>query len=76
MDKPVTIKDIARILKISISTVSRALRNATDVSKETRLAVQNLAEELNYQPNKFALSLQQKQTHTIGVIVPNLDYLE
>lgn len=75
MDKPVTIKDIARILKISISTVSRALRNATDVSKETRLAVQQLAEELNYQPNKFALSLQQKQTHTIGVIVPNLDYV-
>jgi DNA-binding LacI/PurR family transcriptional regulator len=75
MDKPVTIKDIARILKISISTVSRALRNATDVSKETRQAVQQLAEELNYQPNKFALSLQQKQTHTIGVIVPNLDYV-
>ncbi len=75
MERPVTIKDIARILKISISTVSRALRNATDVSAETRLAVQQLAEELNYQPNKFALSLQQKQTHTIGVIVPNLDYV-
>lgn len=75
MDKPVTIKDIARILKISVSTVSRAMRNATDVSKETKLAVQKLAEEMNYEPNKFALSLQQKQTHTIGVIVPNLDYV-
>jgi DNA-binding LacI/PurR family transcriptional regulator len=75
MNKPATIKDIARILKVSTSTVSRALRNASDVSKETKNAVQALSEELNYQPNKFALSLQQKQTHTIGVIVPNLDYV-
>jgi len=75
MDKPATIKDIARILKVSISTVSRALRNASDVSQETKQAVQKLSDELNYQPNKFALSLQQKQTHTIGVIVPNLDYV-
>ncbi|HMK03193.1 MAG TPA: LacI family DNA-binding transcriptional regulator [Ferruginibacter sp.] len=75
MNKPATIKDIARMLKISTSTVSRALRGASDVSKETRNAVKSLSEELNYQPNKFALSLQQKQTHTIGVIVPNLDYV-
>lgn len=63
------------MLKVSTSTVSRALRDATDVSKETKNAVKALSEELNYQPNKFALSLQQKQTHTIGVIVPNLDYV-
>ena len=75
MNKPATIKDIARMLKISTSTVSRALRDASDVGKETKNAVKVLAEELNYQPNKFALSLQQKQTHTIGVIVPNLDYV-
>ncbi|MCP9749462.1 LacI family DNA-binding transcriptional regulator [Ferruginibacter sp. HRS2-29] len=75
MNKPATIKDIARILKISTSTVSRALRDASDVSAETKNAVKSLSEELNYQPNKFALSLQQKQTHTIGVIVPNLDYV-
>jgi LacI family transcriptional regulator len=75
MNKPATIKDIARMLKISTSTVSRALRDASDVGKETKNAVKALAEELNYQPNKFALSLQQKQTHTIGVIVPNLDYV-
>ena len=75
MTKPATIKDIARMLKISTSTVSRALRDATDVGRETKNAVKALAEELNYQPNKFALSLQQKQTHTIGVIVPNLDYV-
>jgi len=75
MNKPATIKDIARILKVSTSTVSRALRDAHDVSKETKNAVLALSDELNYQPNKFALSLQQKQTHTIGVIVPNLDYV-
>jgi DNA-binding LacI/PurR family transcriptional regulator len=75
MDRPATIKDIARTLQISISTVSRALRNAPDVNAETKKAVMALSEELHYQPNKLALSLQQKQTHTIGVIVPNLDYV-
>lgn len=75
MDKPATIKDIARILKISTSTVSRAMRNAPDVNADTRNAVMKLSDELSYQPNKFALSLQQKQTYTIGVIVPNLDYV-
>ncbi len=75
MNKPATIKDIAQRLNISISTVSRSLRNAPDVNNETKLAVIALSEELNYQPNKLALSLRQKQTHTIGVIVPNLDYV-
>ena len=75
MIKPPTIKDIARQLNISVSTVSRAIRNASDVNKETKQAVMNLVEELNYQPNQLALSLRNKQTHTIGVIVPNLDYV-
>jgi DNA-binding LacI/PurR family transcriptional regulator len=75
MNKPATIKDIAKQLNVSISTVSRAMRNAPDVNIETRKAVMALSEELNYQPNKLALSLKQKQTHTIGVIAPNLDYI-
>lgn len=75
MNKPATIKDIARKLNVSVSTVSRAMRNAPDVNIETRKAVMALSEELKYQPNKLALSLKQKQTHTIGVIVPNLDYV-
>ncbi|HEX6193019.1 MAG TPA: LacI family DNA-binding transcriptional regulator [Chitinophagaceae bacterium] len=75
MIKPATIKDIARKLNISISTVSRAMRNAPDVNADTKRAVMALSEELNYQPNKLALSLKQKQTHNIGVIVPNLDYV-
>src|ERR1700744_1462911 len=75
MNKPATIKDIAQRLNLSVSTVSRALRNAPDVNIETKQAVILLSEELNYQPNKLALSLRHKQTHTIGVIVPNLDYV-
>ncbi len=75
MIKPPTIKDIARQLNISISTVSRALRNASDVNMETKKAVMTLAEELRYQPNQLALSLRKQHTHTIGVIVPNLDYV-
>jgi DNA-binding LacI/PurR family transcriptional regulator len=75
MDKQATIKDIAKQLNVSISTVSRALRNATDVKSETRKAVLALAEELKYEPNRLAISLREKQTHTIGVIVPNLDYV-
>lgn len=75
MNKPATIKDIAKQLNISVSTVSRAMRNAPDVNSDTKNAVMALAEQLNYQPNRLALSLRQKQTHTIGVIVPNLDYV-
>jgi DNA-binding LacI/PurR family transcriptional regulator len=75
MNKQATIKDIAKALNISISTVSRALRNAPDIKAETRKAVLALSEELSYQPSRLALSFQQRQTHTIGVIVPNLDWV-
>ena len=75
MEKPATIKDIARKLNVSISTVSRAMRNAPDVSADTKRTVMALADELSYQPNLLALSLKRKHTHTIGVLVPNLDYV-
>ena len=68
----VTIKDIARELGISPSTVSRALKDHPDISSETKKAVNALAEKLNYQPNIVALSLRQKKTNTIGVIIPEL----
>ena len=54
MERQTTIKDIALALRLSTSTVSRALRDAADVSIETRKAVKALAEELDYQPNKLA----------------------
>ena len=69
--KPATIKDIARALNISITTVSRVLRDKPDVNPATRKAVLELAD---YQPNQVALSLVTRQTQSIGVIVPNLNY--
>ena len=71
---PVTIKDIARSLNISISTVSRALRGMPEIHPDTRSAVVRLAEELDYQPNQLAKNLAKSRTKTIGVIVPNLSY--
>ncbi len=68
----VTIKDIAKELGISPSTVSRALKDHPDISAKTKEAVNALAEKLNYQPNIVALNLRQKKTFTIGVIIPEL----
>ncbi|HPR32818.1 MAG TPA: LacI family DNA-binding transcriptional regulator [Prolixibacteraceae bacterium] len=65
-----TIKDIARSLGISPSTVSRALKDHPDISMETRKAVKKLAREWNYQPNAVALSLKHSRSFTIGVIIP------
>lgn len=66
----VTIKELAKELKISTSTVSRALADKWDVNPETRKAVLELAERWNYHPNPISLSLKQQQTLTIGVVVP------
>lgn len=68
----VTIKDIARELGISPSTVSRALKDHPDISADTKKAVNELAEKLNYQPNIVALNLRQSKTNTLGVIIPEI----
>jgi len=68
----ITIKDIARELKVSPSTVSRALKNHPDISEETKKAVNELARKSNYQPNAVALSLKQSRSNTIGVIIPEI----
>lgn len=68
----ITIKDIARELGISPSTVSRALKDHPDISVATKKAVNELAEKLNYQPNTVALNLRQRKTNTIGVIIPEI----
>ncbi|MBN1950334.1 MAG: LacI family DNA-binding transcriptional regulator [Bacteroidales bacterium] len=67
-----TIKDIAKALGISPSTVSRALKDHPDISPKTRKAVKELAEQLNYEPNAIALSLRNKSSKTIGVIIPEI----
>lgn len=66
----VTIKDIAAILNVSVSTVSRALRDTYDVNKETKEKVLNLAAKLKYKPNFNATALAQGSTHNIGIILP------
>lgn len=66
----ITIKDIAKDLKISIATVSRALRNTYDVSEETRNKVLAKSKELNYRPNFNARGLVNHKSHNIGVILP------
>lgn len=68
-----TIRDLALKLNISISTVSRALRNAPDVNPETKKAVLALAKNLNYEPNRVAQSLRIKKTNTLGVVVPEIN---
>ena len=67
-----TIKDIARELGISPSTVSRALKDHPDISQKTRKAVKELARKLNYEPNAIALSLRNRSSLTIGVIIPEI----
>lgn len=68
----VTIKDIARILGISASTVSRALKDHPDINVDTKKAVNELAGKLKYQPNAVALSLKNSRSNTIGVIIPEI----
>jgi DNA-binding LacI/PurR family transcriptional regulator len=68
----VTIKDIARELGISPSTVSKALKGHPDISSSTKKAVRELVERWNYKPDPIALSLKGGQSKTIGVIVPEI----
>ena len=68
--KHVTIKDIARSLCISVSTVSRALTDDKNIRRETREAVLREAERLGYRRNPVAMNLKMGRTNTIGVIVP------
>lgn len=69
--KNVTIEDIARHANVSISTVSRVLRNSSGVTAQKREAVEHAVEILGYQPNIFAQSLASGQSMTIGVITQN-----
>lgn len=71
-NKPTTIKEIARKLKISPSTVSRALNDHPSIGLVTTMRVKKMAEELNYEPNQTAIFFKQRKTFTIGVILPSL----
>ncbi|NJO90667.1 MAG: LacI family transcriptional regulator [Chloroflexia bacterium] len=71
---PITIKDIAKLLGISKSTVSRALKDHPDISQKTKDAVLQLAESLHYRPNAIAMSLRHKKSKVIGLIIPQISY--
>ncbi len=66
----VTIHDIARELRVSASTVSRALNDNPRISKSTKEKIKTLALKLGYQPNTIASNLRTQKTHTIGIVVP------
>ena len=74
-----TLRDVARELGLSISTVSRALNGYPHIDERTRARVQRAAKALNYQPNALARALRQQETKTVGLIIPdilNLFYAE
>ncbi|SDX80047.1 LacI family DNA-binding transcriptional regulator [Flavobacterium degerlachei] len=70
--KDITLKEIASKLGISITTVSKALKNYPDVSEKTKKAVVELAQKLHYTPNSFAVNLRTKESKTIGLIIPEV----
>lgn len=69
MFEPVTIKDIAKALGLSTSTVSRALRDTYEISAATKKLVLDYAKKINYQPNPIALSLKERRSKSIGIVV-------
>jgi LacI family transcriptional regulator len=70
-----TLKKISQVLGISISTVSRALKNHPDISASTKKKVVELAETLEYEPNATAVNLRTKKTKLFGLMVPSVNNL-
>ena len=70
--KRITIKDLAEMLNISVSTVSRALSNHPDISDAVKKRVKEAAETFNYIPNDFAINFRKKSTKVIGLIIPKM----
>tara|TARA_B110000285_G_C15044617_1_gene573629 strand:+ start:299 stop:1315 length:1017 start_codon:yes stop_codon:yes gene_type:complete len=68
----ITLKDIARELEVSISTVSKALKNSEEISRDTKDKIQAFAKLYNYKPNNIAVSLKNRRTKNIGVIIPDI----
>ncbi|MET1057260.1 MAG: LacI family DNA-binding transcriptional regulator [Pedobacter sp.] len=68
----INIKELAKVLNLSTSTVSRAFRDNSDISKETKDKILAAAKEYNYQPNHYASNLREQRSKTIAVIVPEL----
>jgi LacI family transcriptional regulator len=73
MQKDITIYDIAKELNLSAATISRALKNHHAINKDTKKRIIEKAEELGYRHNNFASNLRKQKTHTIGIIVHELN---
>ena len=72
MKPKLTLKQIARELDVSVSTVSKALRDSTEISEDTRQKIKAFAKLYNYRPNNIALSLKNRKTRTIGILLPEI----
>lgn len=72
MKKKTTLKDIAQALGVSISTVSKSLKDSEEIGSETRERVKRYAKAHHYQPNQIALSLKNNRSYHIGVIIPDI----
>jgi LacI family transcriptional regulator len=72
MKSKATLKQIAKELGVSVSTVSKALNDSPEISEPTKIRVQEYAKLKNYKPNVIGLNLKNRSTKTIGVIIPNI----
>ncbi len=72
MKSKATLKNIAKELGVSVSTVSKALNDSAEISEITKIKIQEYAKLKNYKPNIFGLNLKNRKTKTIGVIIPNI----
>ena len=72
MKKNITIKELSKILEVSISTVSKALNDSYEISDSTKERIKAAAKLYNYKPNKLAVNLKSGKTNTIGVVLPSI----
>ncbi len=72
MKPRITLKKIAKEFGVSISTVSKALKDSHEISEETREKIKAFADYYNYKPNSLALQLRNQKTSVIGVIIPEI----
>jgi len=68
-----TLKELSEALGLSISTVSRALKDHPDISEKTKIKVRELADVMDYEPNQFAVQLRKQQSNVLGILVPTID---
>lgn len=71
-NKKITLKELAKILGISVSTVSKSLNDSYEISNKTKLRVQKMAKKYHYKPNRLAVNLKSGKTKNIGVIIPDI----